>query len=72
MIKMLSVKNLKESMTLLLNTMVDAGRSSMCDNFGSSKPSWLSQTERFESFFSQLSENKNAFINYRKKFILNK
>ena len=57
-------------MTLLLNSMVDAGRRSMCDNFGSSKPSWLSQTERFESFFSQLSENKDACNNFRKKFVI--
>jgi len=68
--KMLNVKSLRDSMTLLLNSMVDAGRRSMCDNFGSSKPSWLSQTERFESFFSQLSENKDACNNFRKKFVI--
>ena len=69
-LKMLSVKSLRDSMTLLLNSMIDAGRRSMCDNFGSSKPSWLSQTERFESFFSQLSENKDACNNFRKKFVI--
>ena len=67
---MLSVKSLRDSMTLLLSSMIDAGRRSMCDNFGSSKPSWLSQTERFESFFSQLSENKDACNNFRRKFVI--
>ena len=65
-----NINSLTSSLTFLMSSMVDAGRHTMRDTFGMQKPNWLSQTERFESFFSQLSSDQTAVDNFRDKFII--
>ena len=62
--------DLQTSMSVLMTSMVDTGRKVMCDTFGMQKPRWLSQTERFESFFSQLSEDDTGLENFKAKFVV--
>ena len=56
-------------MSVLMSSMVDVGRKVMCETFGMQKPRWLSQTERFESFFSQLSADDAGLDNFKTKFV---
>ena len=65
-----NINDVKSSLHFLMGSMVDTGRSVMRETFGMQKPSWLSQTERFESFFSQLCEDSSAVDNFRDKFIV--
>lgn len=57
-------------MSLLMSSMIDTGRKAMCETFGMQKPRWLSQTERFESFFSQLSQDEAGLDNFKCKFLV--
>jgi len=66
----LNINDVKSSLSFLMSSMVDAGRHSMRETFGMQKPSWLSQTERFESFFSQLSADETAINSFKEKFIV--
>jgi len=66
----ISITDIKGALHFLTGSMVDAGRASMRNNFGMQKPGWLSQTERFESFFSQLAEDDGALENFRVKFVV--
>lgn len=66
----LNINDVKSSLSFLMSSMVDAGRQVMRETFGMQKPSWLSQTERFESFFSQLSADDSAVDNFKEKFIV--
>jgi len=66
----LNINDVKTSLSFLMSSMVDAGRHAMRETFGMEKPSWLSQTERFESFFSQLSSDETAIDSFKEKFIL--
>ena len=66
----ITITDIKGALQFLTSSMVDAGRATMRNNFGMQKPGWLSQTERFESFFSQLAEDDSALENFRAKFIV--
>jgi hypothetical protein len=66
----LNVNDVKSSLSLLMTSMVDAGRQMMRETFGMQKPSWLSQTERFESFFSQLAVDDSAIDSFKEKFVV--
>jgi hypothetical protein len=66
----ININDVKSSLHFLMGSMVDAGRGVMRETFGMQKPSWLSQTERFESFFSQLCEEQTAVDNFRDKFVV--
>ena len=65
----MKVTDLQGSMNLLMSSMVDIGRKVMCETFGMQKPRWLSQTERFESFFSQLCLDDSGLENFKTKFV---
>ena len=65
----MKVTDLQSSMSVLMTSMVDVGRKVMCETFGMQKPRWLSQTERFESFFSQLSADDAGLENFKTKFV---
>ena len=66
----ININSLSSSLNFLMSSMIDAGRHTMRETFGMQKPSWLSQTERFESFFSQLSSEQSAVDNFRDKFVI--
>lgn len=66
----ININSLTSSLNFLMSSMIDAGRHTMRETFGMQKPSWLSQTERFESFFSQLSSGQGAVDNFRDKFVI--
>lgn len=66
----MKVVDLQSSMSVLMSSMVDAGRKVMCETFGMQKPRWLSQTERFESFFSQLTVDDTGLENFKTKFVV--
>ena len=65
-----NINSITSSLVFLMSSMVDTGRQVMMETFGMQKPSWLSQTERFESFFSQLSSEQSAVDNFSEKFII--
>ena len=64
----LNINDVKSSLSFLMSSMVDSGRQAMREMFGMPKSTWLSQTERFESFFSQLSADDSAVHNFKEKF----
>tara|TARA_Y100000310_G_C20650176_1_gene798961 strand:- start:199 stop:1101 length:903 start_codon:yes stop_codon:yes gene_type:complete len=66
----LNINDVKSSLSFLMSSMVDSGRQAMREMFGMPKSTWLSQTERFESFFSQLSADDSAVDNFKEKFIV--
>ena len=66
----IKINDVKSSVSFLMSSMVDAGRQMMRETFGMQKPSWLSQTERFESFFSQLCADDSAVENFKEKFVV--
>jgi len=66
----LNINDLKSSLSFLMSSMVDSGRQAMREMFGMPKSTWLSQTERFESFFSQLSADEGAVDNFKEKFVV--
>ena len=66
----LNINDVKSSLGFLMSSMIDSGRQAMRETFGMQKPTWLSQTERFESFFSQLSADQGAIDNFKEKFIV--
>ena len=65
----LNINDIKSAASFLMASMVDAGRYAMRESFGMTKPTWLSQTERFESFFSQLAEQSDALTMFSEKFV---
>lgn len=65
-----NINDVKSSLSFLMSAMVDTGRVVMRETFGMQKPSWLSQTERFESFFSQLSADQAGVDSFRDKFVV--
>ena len=66
----LNINDVKSSLSFLMSSMIDSGRQAMREMFGMPKSTWLSQTERFESFFSQLSSDESALGNFKEKFIV--
>ena len=66
----LNINDVNSSISFLMSSMVDSGRQAMREMFGIPKPTWLSQTERFESFFSQLSADSGALNNFKERFIV--
>ena len=69
----MKIDDLKGSVSLLMSAMVDAGRQYVTENFGVPKPTWLTQTEKFESFFLQLTaqeDSKSAIDGFKRKFTL--
>jgi len=66
----LNINDVKSSLSFLMSSMVDSGRQAMREMFGIPKSTWLSQTERFESFFSQLSADDSAVHNFKEKFVV--
>ena len=66
----LNINDVKSSLSFLMGSMVDTGRQAMREMFGMPKSTWLSQTERFESFFSQLCVDESAVDNFKEKFIV--
>ena len=65
-----NINDVKSSLSFLMSAMVDTGRAVMTETFGMQKPSWLSQTERFESFFSQLSVDESGVDSFRDRFVV--
>ena len=66
----MNIDSVKSAFQFLMASMVDVGRNVMAETFGKQKPQWLSQTERFESFFSQVSEDETAVDSFKDKFVV--
>ena len=66
----IDINSVRSAVNFLMSTMVDAGRFLMRESFGSPKPNWLSQTEKFESFFSQIPEDSELMNNFKSQFVV--
>lgn len=64
------ISDLVSSIQYLINSMLNTGKYLSKAELLAGKPSWLSQTERFSSFFDLIKENEGDVENFRSKFSL--
>jgi hypothetical protein len=64
------ISDLTSSLQYLINSMLNTGKYLSRGELLAGKPSWLSQTERFSSFFERIKENDDLIEGFRNKFAL--